>query len=56
MAQRPFTSGRIEVQTALFDSKTAVFVTDPDELYVRGKLTEKDGDKATFETDEGKVN
>ncbi|XP_049926283.1 myosin heavy chain, fast skeletal muscle-like [Epinephelus moara] len=45
---------RIEAQTAPFDAKTAFFVTDPDEMYVKGKLVSKEGGKATVETDGGK--
>ncbi|XP_006791682.1 myosin heavy chain, fast skeletal muscle-like, partial [Neolamprologus brichardi] len=46
---------RIEAQTAPFDAKTAFFVTDTDEMYVKGKLTKKEGGKATVETDGGKT-
>uniref|UniRef100_A0A3P8SN64 Myosin, heavy chain b n=1 Tax=Amphiprion percula TaxID=161767 RepID=A0A3P8SN64_AMPPE len=46
---------RIEAQTAPFDAKTAYFVIDPDEMYVKGKLTKKEGGKATVETDGGKT-
>lgn len=46
---------RIEAQTAPFDAKTAFFVIDADEMYVKGKLTKKEGGKATVETDGGKV-
>uniref|UniRef100_A0A3P9CRD8 Myosin heavy chain, fast skeletal muscle n=1 Tax=Maylandia zebra TaxID=106582 RepID=A0A3P9CRD8_9CICH len=46
---------RIEAQTAPFDAKTAFFVTVPDEMYVKGKLTKKEGGKATVETDDGKT-
>uniref|UniRef100_A0A668SPZ4 Myosin, heavy chain b n=1 Tax=Oreochromis aureus TaxID=47969 RepID=A0A668SPZ4_OREAU len=45
---------RIEAQTAPFDAKTAFFVTDPDEMYVKGKLVKKEGGKATVETEGGK--
>ncbi|XP_035763927.1 myosin heavy chain, fast skeletal muscle-like [Neolamprologus brichardi] len=46
---------RIEAQTAPFDAKTAFFVTDPGEMYVKGKLVKKEGGKATVETDGGKT-
>uniref|UniRef100_A0A3P9C9J7 Myosin heavy chain, fast skeletal muscle-like n=1 Tax=Maylandia zebra TaxID=106582 RepID=A0A3P9C9J7_9CICH len=46
---------RIEAQTAPFDAKTAFFVTDPGEMYVKGKLVKKEGGKATVETDAGKT-
>uniref|UniRef100_M3ZPQ1 Myosin heavy chain, fast skeletal muscle-like n=1 Tax=Xiphophorus maculatus TaxID=8083 RepID=M3ZPQ1_XIPMA len=42
---------RIEAQTAPFDAKTAYFVVDPDDMYVKGKLVKKEGGKATVETD-----
>uniref|UniRef100_A0A3B4Z287 Myosin, heavy chain b n=1 Tax=Stegastes partitus TaxID=144197 RepID=A0A3B4Z287_9TELE len=45
---------RIEAQTAPFDAKTAFFVVDTDEMYVKGKLVKKDGGKATVDTDGGK--
>uniref|UniRef100_A0A665X631 Myosin heavy chain, fast skeletal muscle-like n=1 Tax=Echeneis naucrates TaxID=173247 RepID=A0A665X631_ECHNA len=41
---------RIEAQTAPFDAKTAVFVVDTDELYIKGKLIKKEGGKATTVT------
>lgn len=46
---------RIEAQNTPFDAKTAFFVTDPDEVYVKCKLVKKEGGKATCETDSGKV-
>lgn len=46
---------RIEAQTAPFDAKTAFFVIDNDEMYVKGKLVKREGGKATIETDGGKV-
>ncbi len=46
---------RIEAQNAPFDAKTAYFVVDPDEMYVKGKLTKKEGGKATVDADNGKV-
>ncbi|KAG7243497.1 hypothetical protein INR49_011053 [Caranx melampygus] len=45
---------RIEAQTAPFDAKTAYFVVDQAEMYVKGKLVKKEGGKATVETDGGK--
>ena len=41
---------RIEAQTAPFDAKTAFFVTEPQEMYLKGKLVKKEGGKATVET------
>ena len=46
---------RIEAQNAPFDAKTAYFVTDPEDMYVKGKLVKKEGGKATVETVAGKV-
>ncbi|TWW54205.1 Myosin heavy chain, fast skeletal muscle, partial [Takifugu flavidus] len=46
---------RIEAQTAPFDAKTAYFVVDQAEMYVKGKLVKKEGGKATVETDGGKT-
>uniref|UniRef100_A0A7N8YBW5 Myosin heavy chain, fast skeletal muscle n=1 Tax=Mastacembelus armatus TaxID=205130 RepID=A0A7N8YBW5_9TELE len=46
---------RIEAQTAPFDAKTAYFVTDPEEMYVKGKLVKREGGKATVDTDGGKT-
>lgn len=46
---------RIEAQNRPFDAKTAVFVVDPKELFVKGTLQSKDGGKATVKTDAGKV-
>lgn len=46
---------RIEAQNTPFDAKTAYFVTEPSEMYLKGKLVKKEGGKATVETLEGKV-
>uniref|UniRef100_A0A3Q2Y1M6 Myosin heavy chain, fast skeletal muscle n=1 Tax=Hippocampus comes TaxID=109280 RepID=A0A3Q2Y1M6_HIPCM len=46
---------RIEAQAAPFDAKTAYFVVDPAEMYLKGKLTKKEGGKATVEIDGGKT-
>ncbi|XP_037834620.1 myosin heavy chain, fast skeletal muscle [Kryptolebias marmoratus] len=46
---------RIEAQTAPFDAKTAFFVVDEAEMYLKGKLVKKEGGKATVETDSGKT-
>ncbi|XP_038590917.1 myosin heavy chain, fast skeletal muscle-like [Micropterus salmoides] len=46
---------RIEAQNRPFDAKTAVFVVDPKELFVKGSLQSKDGGKATVKTDAGQV-
>uniref|UniRef100_A0A3B3B3E4 Myosin heavy chain, fast skeletal muscle-like n=1 Tax=Oryzias melastigma TaxID=30732 RepID=A0A3B3B3E4_ORYME len=46
---------RIEAQTTPFDAKTAFFVVDADEMYVKCKLVKKEGGKATVETDGGKT-
>lgn len=46
---------RIEAQNTPFDAKSAFFVTDPEEMYVKGKLIKREGGKATVETVTGKV-
>ncbi|XP_018543454.1 myosin heavy chain, fast skeletal muscle [Lates calcarifer] len=46
---------RIEAQNRPFDAKTAVFVVDPKELFVKGTLQSKDGGKATVKTNAGQV-
>uniref|UniRef100_A0A3Q3WZY2 Myosin, heavy chain b n=1 Tax=Mola mola TaxID=94237 RepID=A0A3Q3WZY2_MOLML len=46
---------RIEAQTAPFDAKSAFFVIDKDEMYIKGKLVKKEGGKATVETAGGKT-
>uniref|UniRef100_A0A672HUY8 Zgc:66156 n=1 Tax=Salarias fasciatus TaxID=181472 RepID=A0A672HUY8_SALFA len=46
---------RIEAQNTPFDAKTAFFVTDTDDMYVKGKLTKREGGKATVETVTGKT-
>uniref|UniRef100_A0A3B5PRL1 Myosin heavy chain, fast skeletal muscle-like n=1 Tax=Xiphophorus maculatus TaxID=8083 RepID=A0A3B5PRL1_XIPMA len=44
---------RIEAQAAPFDAKTAYFVVDADEMYLKCKVTKREGDKVTVETLEG---
>uniref|UniRef100_A0A667ZNJ3 Myosin, heavy chain b n=1 Tax=Myripristis murdjan TaxID=586833 RepID=A0A667ZNJ3_9TELE len=46
---------RIEAQNTPFDAKTAYFVSDADEMYLKGKLTKREGGKATVETLCGKT-
>lgn len=46
---------RMEAQNTPFDAKTAYFVAEPTEMYVKGKLVKKEGGKATVETKSGKV-
>ncbi|KAL7843772.1 hypothetical protein AOLI_G00252840 [Acnodon oligacanthus] len=41
---------RIEAQSRPFDAKTAVFVAEPAEMYLKGTLKSKEGGKATVET------
>ncbi|CAL1609346.1 unnamed protein product [Knipowitschia caucasica] len=41
---------RIEAQNTPFDAKTAYFVTEPTEMYLKGKLIKREGGKATVET------
>uniref|UniRef100_A0A3P9JYU9 Myosin heavy chain, fast skeletal muscle-like n=1 Tax=Oryzias latipes TaxID=8090 RepID=A0A3P9JYU9_ORYLA len=45
---------RIEAQAAPFDAKTAYFVAEPEEMYLKGKLIKREGGKATVETVTGK--
>ena len=46
---------RIEAQNTPFDAKTAFFVSEPSEMYLKGKLVKKEGGKATVEIQGGKV-
>ncbi|KAM8723547.1 myosin heavy chain, fast skeletal muscle-like isoform 1-T1 [Acanthopagrus schlegelii] len=46
---------RLEAQTMPFDAKTAYFVAEPTEMYLKGKLVKNEGGKATVETDCGKT-
>ncbi|XP_042564778.1 myosin-1B-like [Clupea harengus] len=46
---------RIESQSRPFDGKTACFVCDEKELYVKGTILNRDGDKAIVETLDGRT-
>ncbi|XP_029978497.1 myosin heavy chain, fast skeletal muscle-like [Sphaeramia orbicularis] len=46
---------RVEAQNRSFDAKTAVYVADPKELFVKGTLQSKEGGKATVKTNAGQV-
>ena len=46
---------RIEAQTSPFDAKTAFFVSEPKEMYLKGVLQSRDGGKATVKTLCGQV-
>uniref|UniRef100_A0A8C2Z8C4 Myosin heavy chain n=1 Tax=Cyclopterus lumpus TaxID=8103 RepID=A0A8C2Z8C4_CYCLU len=46
---------RIEAQNSPFDAKSAYFVTEPAEMYLKGKLVKKEGGKATVEIQGGKT-
>lgn len=46
---------RLEAQTRSFDIKRECFVPDPEVEYVRGRVISREGDKATVETEFGKV-
>lgn len=46
---------RIEAQNTPFDAKTAFYVAEPAQMYVKGKLLKKEGGKATVEIVGGKV-
>ncbi|XP_010765413.1 myosin-7 [Notothenia coriiceps] len=46
---------RLEAQTRLFDMKKECFVPDPEVEYVKAKVTLRDGNKVTVETEFGKT-
>ncbi|KAF7665466.1 hypothetical protein LDENG_00142550 [Lucifuga dentata] len=46
---------RMEAQNLPFDAKTAYYVAEPTEVYVKGKLVKRDGGKATVDTQGGKT-
>ncbi|XP_073721490.1 myosin heavy chain, fast skeletal muscle-like [Misgurnus anguillicaudatus] len=46
---------RIEAQNAPFDAKTAFYVSDPDEMFLKGTLLSREGDKVTVKTQSGKT-
>lgn len=46
---------RIAAQNMPFDAKTAIFVPDPRQEYVKGKIRSQDGSNVTVETENGKV-
>ncbi len=46
---------RIEAQNTPFDAKSAFFVTDAAEMYLKSTLVSKEGGKATVKTYCGKV-
>uniref|UniRef100_A0AAV2M7K7 Myosin heavy chain n=1 Tax=Knipowitschia caucasica TaxID=637954 RepID=A0AAV2M7K7_KNICA len=46
---------RIEAQNTPFDAKTAYFVAEPAEMYLKGKLMKREGGKATVEIQGGKT-
>ncbi|XP_028825649.1 myosin heavy chain, fast skeletal muscle-like [Denticeps clupeoides] len=46
---------RIEAQNTAFDAKTAYFVAEPNEMYLKGVLQSRDGGKATVKTLCGKT-
>lgn len=41
---------RIEAQNTPFDAKSAYFVVDTEDMYVKAKLVKREGGKATVET------
>ncbi|XP_068105922.1 myosin-1B-like [Hyperolius riggenbachi] len=45
---------RLEAQNKPFDAKNTCFVDDAKELYVKGLVTARDGDKVTVKTDDGR--
>ncbi|XP_029292967.1 myosin-8-like isoform X2 [Cottoperca gobio] len=46
---------RIAAQNMPFDAKTAIFVPEPKQEYVKGKIRSQDGSQVTVETEDGKV-
>uniref|UniRef100_A0A3Q3XCF8 Myosin, heavy chain b n=1 Tax=Mola mola TaxID=94237 RepID=A0A3Q3XCF8_MOLML len=46
---------RIEAQNTPFDAKTAYYVVEPSQMYVKGKVLKKEGGKATVEINGGKT-
>ena len=46
---------RLEAQTQLFDMKKECFVPDPVEEFVKASINDRDGDKVTVDTQNGKV-
>ncbi|CAL8271208.1 unnamed protein product [Lota lota] len=46
---------RVAAQNMPFDAKTAVFVTDARQEYVKGKIKKQDGSKVTVETEDAKI-
>ncbi|XP_019943054.2 myosin-7-like isoform X2 [Paralichthys olivaceus] len=46
---------RLEAQTRPFDMKKQCFAPDPEVEYVKAKITSRDGDKVTVETEFGKT-
>ncbi|XP_044069569.1 myosin heavy chain, fast skeletal muscle-like [Siniperca chuatsi] len=46
---------RLEAQNTPFDAKTAYYVAEPTQIYVKGKLVKKEGGKATVEIQGGKT-
>ncbi len=45
----------IEAQNSLFDAKTACFVPDAKDLYIKGIIQNREGGKATVQTEAGEV-
>lgn len=46
---------RVEAQNRPFDARTACFVPDPKELYVKGIIQNKEGGQATVKTEANEV-
>lgn len=46
---------RMEAQNTPFDAKTAYYVSEPKEMYLKGVLQNREGDKVTVKTLCGKV-
>lgn len=47
---------RVEAQNRPFDARTACFVPDAKELYIKGVIQQRDGGQVTVKTEAGEVN
>lgn len=47
---------RVEAQNRPFDARTACFVSDAKELYIKGVIQQREGGQVTVKTEAGEVN
>lgn len=47
---------RVEAQNRPFDARTACFVPDAKELYIKGVIQQREGGQVTVKTEAGEVN